>query len=124
MHVVPPVTEALIVPFSRSHTEGHAMSLFSMPLSVLLAEMTPEQSRIMLIVNVCSFIAFVLFMLFLVRKGNYGKANSIMDKSLDWIELSNQHQHRTEQSMAKQEQQLARVIELLESIDQSLKARM
>ena len=97
------------------------MPHFSMSAALLLADLPPEGERIMLIVNLVSIIIFVILCLFIFSRSR--NAKSAMDKSLEWIETSNQHLHRVEQFMALQEKQGARIVELLESIDSSLKRK-
>lgn len=51
----------------------------------------------------------------------FGKARTLQDKAIEQLDATAEHMRRVEQSMAVQEAQGARIVELLESINNSLK---
>ncbi len=98
------------------------MTHFVMTASLLVGAISEdgEPSSVGQIMAVTSLIA-VICMVFIVGKSMFGKARTLQDKAIEQLDATAEHMHRVEQSMAVQEAQGARIVELLESIDNSLK---
>lgn len=89
---------------------------------MLLAQMeepvaaASRQDTMMLVVNGVTFIVFVCFVYWLLRR-----SRNVQSRALVQIERSLLHMDKAEQFMAMQERQGQRIIELLELIDRNLR---